>query len=207
MRLLDKRQYLQLMVQPPEEIVPATDAVARVLEYATEVWSALELKQRVLRTKDVALVFRHGDIRLFHVLAYPRRQPETFVIIVVDRNDTVEGHLLIDLGADDAPPYFECLAVDFAGVPERADIESIIPQIDPDDDNPFAVLTLGEGTYMQTLRTDDGFVLEHQLVNTSSHYEVANPVSAEQVVAAMLSYAFGDNEWLDEFTWQLQEFE
>ena len=40
-------------------------------------------------------------------------------------------------------------------------------------DEPFAIIEKADGTYMQTMvDPDDGWVLEYQLVNTSSHYEV-----------------------------------
>jgi hypothetical protein len=32
-------------------------------------------------------------------------------------------------------------------------------------------------------------------------------VTAEEVVAAMLSYGFGNHEWLEMFDWRLQELE
>ena len=69
------------------------------------------------------------------------------------------------------------------------------------------MLILGDGTFMQTLKTDDGFVLEHQLVNTACHYEIPEFATADQVVAAIVSYAFGNNEWLESFAWQLQQLE
>jgi hypothetical protein len=79
----------------------------------------------------------------------------------------------------------------------------VITGIDPDEDNPFAVLGIAEGgTYIQTYRETDGFVLEYQLVNTSSHYRVDELLSAEQVVDAMISYSFGKDEWLEALDWQ-----
>ena len=83
--------------------------------------------------------------------------------------------------------------------------QGMIAQINPDEDNPFAILELGDGTYMQTFRTHDGFHLEHQLVNAAGHYEISGLATADQVVAAFVSYAFGKNEWLENFTWQLQQ--
>jgi hypothetical protein len=131
--------------------------------------------------------------------------PETFVIIMREGSGEITGHILIDLAAEYSQPFLECPSFDFEAAPTPEDIQRMIPQIGPDDDNPFAILTRGEGTYMQTLRTEEGYVLEHQLVNTSSHYEIPAPASAEQVVAAMLSYAFGENEWLESFAWRPQE--
>lgn len=108
--------------------------------------------------------------------------------------------------AEYSEPYLDCPSFGFADVPDAKDIQRLIPQIHPDDDNPFAILSVGEGTFMQTLWTDDGFILEHQLVNTSSHYEIPELASADQVVSAMVPYAFGKNEeWLESFAWRRQE--
>ena len=83
----------------------------------------------------------------------------------------------------------------------------MIPRIQPDDANPFAILSTGDGTYIQTLNTGDGYVLEYQLVNISSHYEVPELVSLQEVLGAFKSYASGTNDWLTDFAWQPQEFE
>ena len=83
----------------------------------------------------------------------------------------------------------------------------MIGRIDPNEDNPFAILSRTEGTYLQTLRIDEGYLLEHQLVNVSSHYEVPAPVPGESVTEAMLSYLRGDYQWLEMFDWQKQELD
>jgi hypothetical protein len=167
----------------------------------------LELKVRRLAAKDLAAAYHHGagGCALFHVKAFPRKMPDTFVIVAADPDGrNAKGHILIDLAADYSQPFLECPAFDFEAVPTPDDIRSLVPAIEPDDDNPFAILSRGEGTYMQTLRMPDGFVLEHQLVNTSSHYEIPDYATAEEVVEAMVSYAFGNNEWLEMFDWRRQ---
>lgn len=113
----------------------------------------------------------------------------------------------MDLLAEQADPFLNCPSAGFLAVPRPNDIASRLSQITPDDDNPFAILSTGDGTYIQTYCTDDGYVLEHQLVNTSSHYETPELVSLEEVVNAFRSYAFGNNEWLKEFDWRRQNLE
>ncbi len=179
MQLLDKLQYLRMLREGAEKVTPKPEATARVLEYATHVWPSLDLKKRILKTTD----------------------------IVVTNDDHIEGHILIDLAAEYSEPFLNCPSFEFEGTPTPDDLKSLIPQIHPNDDNPFAILMLGDGTFMQTLRTDDGFVLEYQLVNTKCHFEIPERATAGQVVAAMVSYAFGKNEWLESFDWQLQELE
>lgn len=207
MQLLDKLQYLQMMVEGPQQVDPAEDQVERVLEYATGIWPALELRARKLKVSDIISVYQHGDRQFFHVKVFPRKSPDTQVIVITDAAGGFEGHILIDLAAEYAEPFLECPSADFEGLPQPADIEALIPSIDPDEDNPFAVLSVGDGTYLQTYRTAEGFLLEHQLVNTSSHYEIPDCASAVQVVSAMISYAFGNNEWLSAFDWRRQSLD
>ena len=208
MQLLDKLQYLRLMgPDSGEEHAPTAEAIDRVLIYATDVFPHLQLKQRKLKANDVVAVFQYGDRTFFHVKAFPRKMEDTFVIVVTSV-DGFHGHILIDLAAEYSQAYLDCPSLGFADVADATDIERLIPQIHPRDDNPFAILSVGEGTFMQTLRTDDGFILEHQLVNTSSHYEIPELASGDQVVSAMVSYAFGRNEeWLESFAWQRQQLE
>lgn len=208
MPLLDKLQYLRLMGDgPATKVTPTAYEVDRVLAYAADVFSDLELKSRNLNAADVAAVYRRGDRTFCHVKAFPRKMPDTFVIAVTE-DETILGHILIDLAAEYSEPYLDCPSFGFSGVPDATDIEQLIPGIRPTDDNPFAILSTSDGTYMQTLRTEDGYVLEHQLVNTSSHYETPEPASADEVVAAMVAYAFGENEdWLEAFAWRRQVLE
>ena len=204
MSLLNKLQYLRLMGEPSEKVTPSPEAVTRVLEYSTAVWTGLDLKKRELTTADIAVVFQHGERSFFHIKAFPRKMKDTF-LIVVTHSDGIDGHILIDIAAEYSNPFLDCPSAEFQGIPTPDDIKSMIAQIHPDDDNPFAILNLGDGTYMQTYRMHDGFHLEHQLVNVASHYEISELATADQVVAAFVSYAFGKNEWLDSFTWQLQQ--
>ncbi len=207
MQLIDKLRYLRLMNEGPCDVfTPSSAAIDRVLKYATDEFPKLELKQRKLKATDIAGAFRHGKHAFYHVKAFPRRLAETFVIVVASEDEEFRGHILIDLAAEYSQSYLDCPSLGFADHPVASDIERLIPQIHPDDDNPFAILSVGEGTYMQTLRTDEGYILEHQLVNTSSHYEIPQVASTDQAVSAMIAYAFGKNdEWLEAFPWQLQQ--
>jgi len=205
MQLLDKLQYLGLMGPVPGTVVsPTSQTVDRVFAYATTVFPNLQLKHRKLKTDDLASVFQHGEHTFFHVKAFPRTMKDTFVVVVA-KDTTFVGHILIDLAAEYSQPYLNCPSFDFSDAPDAKDIERMIPQIRPDHSDPFAILSLADGTFMQTLRTEDGFVLEHQLVNTSSHYEIPKLATSHQVVKAMVAYAFGnDEEWLRAFAWQRQ---
>ncbi len=201
MKLLNKLQYLKLLSRTGEEIQPDDSMVSNVLAYATRVFPEMQLKSRMLKRSDISAVYRFGRRILCHVKVYARKAPDTFLIVIV-RAGKIDGHILIDLAAEYSKPVLNCVATGYLGVPDRNELEKQIRGIDPDMDNPFAILSTGEGTYLQTFREADGFILEYQLVNTSSHYETVKLVSEDEVVAAMLSYAFGRNEWLEDFKWR-----
>lgn len=201
MKLLNKLQYLKLLSGKGEKIQPDDESVNEVLAYAAEIFPDMQLKSRVLKAKDIAVVYRFGKRLLFHVKAYSRKAPDTFLVVIKGAKK-IEGHILIDLAAEYSQPFLNCVATGYEGFPDKVSLEEQIRMIEPDMDNPFAILLTGDGTYLQTFRDADGFVLEYQMVNTSSHYETPKRVSEDDVVEAMLSYAFGKNEWLEAFKWR-----
>lgn len=204
MALLNKLQYKQILSSGAAQKRTASDAqIDRVLKYASKLFPKLELKARNLTPKDVSVVYQFGEHSLFHVRAFPRKQPDTFLIIVTDEKDKPTDHILFDIAAEYAEKHLDAPQFGFLESATKEDIRRVITGIDPDLDNPFAILGITEGgTYIQTYRETDGFMLEYQLVNTSSHYSVDKLLSAEQVVDAMNSYSFGQDEWLEAFEWQ-----
>lgn len=201
MKLLNKLQYLKLLSGKGQETQSDDAAVSEVLAYATTVFPNMQLKSRVLKAKDIAVVYRFGKRLLFHVKAYARKAPDTFLVVVKGAK-RIEGHILIDLAAEYSQPFLKCMATGYEGFPDKGTLEKQIRMIEPDMENPFAILLTGDGTYLQTFRDSDGFILEYQLVNISSHYETPKRVSEEDVIEAMLSYAFGKYEWLEAFKWR-----
>ncbi len=204
MKLLNKREYLKLISDSSVEITPAASVIETVIDYASSVFPTVGLTARKLKPSDVRHTFQTGKRQLCHVRAFPRKMADTFLIVVVGPKK-IEGHILIDLAAEYSAPFLACVATGYQGTPDRKTLEKQIRSIDPDQENPFAILSTGEGTYMQTYREEKGFILEYQLVNTSCHYEIPKRATEDQVVAAMLSYAFGKYEWLDDFAWRRQE--
>ena len=204
MALLDKLQYKLILKSGVSQKRTASDAqIDRVLKYATKLLPKLELKARSLTPKDVSVVYQFGQHSLIHVRAYARKQPNTFLIVVTDEKDKPTDQILIDIAAEYAELQLDAPQFGFFKSATQEDIRRVITGIDSDEDDPFAVLGIAEGgTYIQTYREHDGFVLEYQLVNTSSHYRVPSLLSAEQVVDAMISYAFGKDEWLEALEWQ-----
>ena len=202
MPLLDKLTYLRLMTVGAHKIQPTEVESSAVLRSVEALLQGLGLKPRTLKPADIVVVYQHGANRFFHLKAFPRRQPNTFVIFIVRPDAQPEGHILLDLVAEYAAARLDAPSADWDDRATAEAIESAIHHIAPDDDNPFAILSMADGTFLQTLCTDDGFLLEYQLVNTANHYKATRTLTASEVVAAMKSSAFGKEEWMESVTWQ-----
>ena len=205
MRLLTQLDYHRLLEGEPTKIQPDESSVSDVLQYATSVWDSLGLKPRELGNQDILYVYQFGTTDLYHIKAFPRKMPDTFVIVAKQDAETV-GHILFDIASEYGEAHLECPQHEFEGVVNSAEfLEQMIASINHEGDDPFAILEKSEGTYIQTMRTEDGFIVEYQLVNTSNHYELTELASEPEVLSLMKSYAFGKLEWLTDFEWQKQE--
>lgn len=203
MTLLSKLDYLQLIGGKPRKVSAPVEQIPAILKYAQKVWPKLDLGKRELGPEDIATVQQHGQTLLYHLSVDAKAQPETFVIVAAEKaGDKPLGHILLDLAAESARPRLVCPTCQFEDFVEPGVLEHLLSQIFPDDEDPYAILELTDGTYMQTLCTEEGYVLEHQLVNTSSHYEIPDLITLEAVGEAMNSYAMHDNRWLTMFDWQ-----
>jgi len=202
--LFDKLQYMSLLKGTPEKLDPKEATKLRILDYAAGVWSSLGLEPRKLEDTDMDVVYAFGENTLFHVKAFPSHVPNTFVIVIADREaKDIMGHILIDLEAEYNPPFLECPFANFEKMIETPDeIGKNIPTVNADDESPFAALLTGDGTYIQALNTGDGWKLEYQMVNDSNRYEATGLIDVDQVISAFESYGFGKHEWLQKHHWK-----
>lgn len=206
MALLDKLAYKKLLVGKAIKRDHAEIPWNRVIEFVESLVEELQLDRDSFDLRDASIAYQFGPNTLCHVRAVPDERTNVFVIVILNENDQLTDHILIDLGAEYAPIALDGPQIGYLPDVTEDDIKNLIPEIDPDEDNPFAVFGPPDsGTYMQTFREVDGFVLEYQLVNVSSHYRVPELLTAEQVVDAMLSYGWGRDEWLSMFTWERME--
>lgn len=206
MALLNKLAYKTLLtgdaIKRSQDELP----LKRILKYAEDLLEELQLEPRKLQTVDAEVTYQFGPRTLCHVRAFPKQGVDIYLIVVLDGNDQPTDHILIDLGAEYQPLSLEGPQFGFFSAATEEDVKTVIPEIDPNIDNPFAVLASPDsGTYIQTYREKEGFALEYQLVNTSSHYQVPHLLSAKEVVNAMLSYGWGNDEWLSMFDWAHME--
>jgi len=206
MPLLDKLAYKKLLAGKAVKRDPAEIPWDQVLQFVEAHADQLQLERDAFDLSDTSVVYQFGPNTLCHVRAVPDEHTNVFVIVILNENAQLTDYILIDLGAEYAPITLDGPQIGYIPDATEEDIKNLIPDLDPDEPNPFAVLASPDGgTYIQTYREADGFILEYQLVNASSHYRVPELVTAEQVVDAMLSYGWGRDEWLSMFTWERME--
>lgn len=88
----------------------------------------------------------------------------------------------------------------------RQVIEDAVRGLDGDGDS-FAILSLTDMHYMQTCGGPGNYVLEYQAGSLDQHFTCTkNPVSADDVVRAFLSYFETDGRWESDFDWKPEEF-
>jgi hypothetical protein len=96
------------------------------------------------------------------------------------------------------------------GMPATAEaLHAIIPALAGQED-PFAILSPGaeDMTYMQTLWTPDGYLVEYQDGSLERHFcTVRADLSAEDVIAAFQSYAAGEGAWRTMFEYERIELD
>jgi hypothetical protein len=200
MRLLQLHEYLALL-DGGANTQSADDALSDAcLEQARAIWPQLGLhawEERNRSVEAVACCHASGKL-LVHVSADWKN---CFAILVVPPGRLqAEAFILFDIGAEYGDVRFICPAFDLDQVAEEGTIRHYVPQLG-DKRDPFAVLEIGDGTYMQAYAKGGVYNVEHQLVSLSSHYRLEKSVSAEVVINLFLSYAFGKKEWARDFNW------
>lgn len=73
-------------------------------------------------------------------------------------------------------------------------IRELVPRL-VDREDPYAILSFEPERYMQTLWTEQGYVLEHREGDASRHFAAASPLPWQTVIEAMTSYARGSWDW------------
>ncbi|AGU53390.1 hypothetical protein VAPA_2c08340 [Variovorax paradoxus B4] len=193
-RLMQLHEYIDLLHGGTEDHA-GSDAVKRsAVELAHSLREPLQLKART--APELAQVFarrsRAHDALLVHV---PLHISDCFLIAIF-RNGapTAQEHLLFDIGAEYQEPMLDCPEFGVAEPANEANIRHWIPLLQGQP-SAFAVIERRGGTYMQVFADLEGFHLEHQLVTPGSHYRRTEPVSADEAVDTLVSYACEKYEW------------
>lgn len=205
MRQLQFHEYWSLLEGGTSPDSVSDDIRNASLHEAQILWPQLRILPWESRERRIEYVARSDatDKLLLHVSA---DWDNCFLILVLPRGQSrPESYILFDIGAEYQEPRFCCHAFDVEDVPTEEMIRYYLPQLHELDADPYAILDIGDGTYMQCYAEDGLFDLEHQLVSTASHYCANRRVDTESAVNAFLSYAFGKKEWAFELQWRKME--
>lgn len=200
-RLLQIAEYLDLVSGGLMSAEISDEAKAAALSLACDVWGSLALGDWA--EIDPAAVTAWRSKVNGHVLAHvPAVADDCFLIILLGGELIApDSYILFDVGAEYASATFSSSSLELAGAADEDDIRRAIPEL-PGKPDPFAILDLRGGTYMQVYADEQGFHLEHQLVTTAAHYRCVDIVGPDEAVEAFLSYAFGNYEWAYKRRWE-----
>ena len=180
--------------------VPSKELDIRLLSPLS---SEIGLSVRELDQLEKTNEYISGNSKYRHSLLWSEDLKAHLIVIIDNISDTLIGYTLQDIEAQYHPckmisPYLEG---DYAA-DEKLIVELLeLINIKAGDENAFAVIESG-GLYMQTLRENDGFLLEYQAVTTDFHFEVLDRLSLEEVKKAFLSFNHGDDKWSSCLEWK-----
>ena len=201
MRQLQLHEYLAVL-QGGAKAVPIDNALRETcLVQAQKLWPELQYgswEDFPRSVEHTARCVASGSL-LVHISGNWR---DCFLILIVPPDRTeADAYLLFDIGAEYQEPWFSCPAFRIEAKASEEIIEANLPKLHGLKD-PFAVLEIGNGTYLQAYAQGGVFDVEHQLVSLGSHYRLVQPVGSQAAVQLFLSYAFGKKEWARDFKWE-----
>jgi hypothetical protein len=154
MRLLQLHEYVALLDGGTDKHPIGDDVSKACLSQAESIWPKLRMSSWTDRPRTVEYVARcrvTGRL-LVHVSGDWK---DCFLILVVPPHHStphhleIEGYLLFDIGAEYGAPRLVCPAFGLDHVANEPEIRRTIPLL-PGARDPFAILEIGEGTYIQT---------------------------------------------------------
>jgi len=204
MRHLQLHEYLEYLDGGVVTIGTTPALSASALRIAEEIWPTLRIAEWSAHPREVVTVARceSSGKRMVHVGA--NWQNCFLILVFAPEQDEANEFILFDVGAEYSEASLFSPALDVDGMATATLIEETVAKLKQLNEDPFAVLEVGNGTYMQTLYDSEkeGFVVEHQLVSVAAHYKLPELVDANTVVKLFLSYAFEKKEWARDHTWE-----
>jgi hypothetical protein len=203
MNLLQLHEYLRFLHAGIEDHQLSQSELDRCMSAAQEIWPDTGLLPWESTPRTVAYVWRSKDGR--HAAAHITADRENCFLIVVLSEERASSYIVFDIGAEYSEAEYICPSIGYQGPAQRDVILNSIPNL-RDHGDPFAILDVGGGTYLQTRQYRNGtYQLEHQLVTTKFHYRALGEINANEVCEAFISYAFGKKEWATDLTWERVE--
>jgi hypothetical protein len=175
----------------------------RCISAALEIWPDTGLLPWESAPRSVAYAWKSNDGR--HTAAHITADRENCFLIVVLSDEHATSYIVFDIGAEYSQAEYICPSIRYHGPAQRDVILKSIPNLRYHED-PFAILEVGDGTYLQAYQNRNGtYELEHQLVTTKFHYRALGEVNMGEVCDVFISYAFGKKEWATDVAWERVE--
>jgi hypothetical protein len=202
MKLLQLHEYLEFLREGtlPGNHQLSPSELDQCMSAAQEIWPDTGLLPWEAAPRTVPHVWKSSDGRLTaaHITA---DRKDCFLIVFLSE-ERPSSYIVFDIGAEYSRMEYVCPSIDYHGPPQREVILNSIPNL-KDHEDPFAILAISDGTYIQTYQNPNGtYDLEHQLVTTKFHYRALGDVNVGVVCDAFISYAFGKKEWTTDLTWE-----
>lgn len=201
MRLLQLHEYYELVAEEGRSVPVPEELRAPWLEQARRIWPDTGLELWEARPRDVVACHRDSQGR---ILAYVNADHEDCYLILAGASAQAapKAYLLFDVGVEYKQAVYVCPSANYDGPADDEIIDASIAHLNGHRD-PFAVVYVSEGTYMQAYQDESGqYELDHQLVTTASHYRAEGTLNAVVVAAALKSYARGDSDWTTAVHWR-----
>lgn len=203
MKLLQLHEYLRYLHAGTREHRLSQSELHRCMSAAQEIWPETGLLPWESAPRTVGYAWRSNDGR--HTAAHITADRKNCFLIVVLSEQHFTSYIVFDIGAEYSRPEYICPSIGYRGAAERDVILNSIPNL-KDHEHPFAILEIGDGTYLQTYQNPNGtYELEHQLVTMKFHYRALGEVNVGEVCDAFISYAFGKKEWATDLAWERME--
>jgi len=200
MKLLQLHEYLGLLRAGTGPHEPSQNELDRCMSAAREIWPDTGLLPWESAPRTVAYVCKCDNGR--HIAAHITADTKDCFLIVFLSEERASSYIVFDIGAEYTGMEYTCPSIDYHGPPQRDLILKSIPNL-RDHKDPFAILAIADGTYLQTYQNPNGtYDLEHQLVTTKFHYRALGEVNTDRACEAFISYAFGKKEWAFDFAWR-----
>ena len=203
MKLLQLHEYLRFLDAGTGRHQLSQSELDRCMSAAQEIWPDTGLLSWESAPRTVAYAWKSNDGR--HTAAHISADRKNCFLIVVLSGGHPSSYIVFDVGAEYSEAEYICPSIGYQGPAQRDVILNSIPNL-KDRGDPFAILDVGGGTYLQTRQYRNGtYQLEHQLVTTKFHYRALGEVNVREACDAFISYAFGKKEWATDLTWERVE--
>ena len=203
MKLLQLHEYLGLLRAGTGSHELSQNELDRCMSAAQQIWPDTGLLPWESAPRTAAHVWKSNDGR--HVAAHITADREDCFLIIFLSEERASSYIVFDIGAEYSGMEYICPSIRYHGPPQRDVILKSIPNLRNHKD-PFAILAIADGTYLQTYQNPNGtYDLEHQLVTTKFHYRALGEVNVNVACDAFISYAFGRKEWTTDLTWERVE--